>query len=127
MQLSVFHQDADFGGFQDITTGALNSNDDLVQNLLLDTAERNKNKITLTNFKLEADVGFANLVSSFSHFDRSLLLREETTALLEFFGFVPNPFNAPIEEVWRQQELQRRDPARLEGRWTPPLAARCLL
>lgn len=98
IEASVFSQSQDFGGFQDITTGALNPRDDLVQNFLFDFHERNGNRLSIANLKGLFDVGFADIVSSFSYSRRTLSMDQEAAAALESVGIAPIYGAVPIHE-----------------------------
>jgi len=86
VSLSAFYQRQSFNGFQDITTGAANPNDALVQNFRSDTPERNSNTFQLYNFLIEGDLDFAKLVSSTSYYYGNMQAKEETSETL-FYSF----------------------------------------
>jgi len=102
---SIFSDSQYYRGFQDITTGAQNPNDALVQNILFPDQEQNRNRLTISNLKLTADLGGADLVSSLSYSKRSLHLEEESAAALEFVGFAPAFSNAQINEDARDDSF----------------------
>jgi iron complex outermembrane recepter protein len=89
LSTSAFYQNQKFDGFQDITTGANNPGDQLVQNVGFDVPELNRNKFQLYNALIEGDLGFAKLVSSTSYFKGTQIAQEETSATLDFFLGVP--------------------------------------
>ena len=97
-EASAFSQDQNFGGFQDITTGPLNPRDDLVQNFLFDLRERNRNRLSIANLKGLFDVGFADIVSSFSYSKRTLSMNQEAAAALESVGIAPAFAAVPVYE-----------------------------
>ena len=98
---SIFSDEQNYRGFQDITTGAQNPNNALVQNFLFNYQEDNRNRLTISNLKLTADFGFADLLTSLSYSRRLLFLDEETAAALEYVGFSPAYNAAPITEEGR--------------------------
>ncbi len=98
IEVSAFSQDQDFGGFQDITTGPLNPQDDLVQNFLFDYQERNRNRLSIANVKGLFDVGFADIVASVSYSKRTLSMDQEAAAALESVGIAPIYGAVPIHE-----------------------------
>ena len=84
---SAMFQDMRLDGFQDITGGASNPGEHLVQNFLADVAEPSRERWSLSNLTVEASLGWANLVSSTSAFRRKNAFVEEATAELEQDGF----------------------------------------
>jgi iron complex outermembrane receptor protein len=84
---SVMFQDTRLDGFQDVTGGASNPDEDLVQNFLADVEEPSRERWSLSNLSLEADLGWATLVSSTSGFRRENAFVEEATAALDQDGF----------------------------------------
>jgi iron complex outermembrane recepter protein len=101
LEASLYSDQQYYGGFQDITTGAQNPGDSLVQNFLFNQQEQNRNRLTISNFELTADVGFADLLTSLSYTRRLLSLEQETAAALEYLGFSPAFSAAPIVEEAR--------------------------
>jgi iron complex outermembrane recepter protein len=101
LQVSLYSDQQFYRGFQDITTGPENPNNALVQNFLFDQQEQNRNRLTISNFKLTADVGFADLLTSLSYTRRLLFLEQESAAALEYIGFSPAFSAAPITEEGR--------------------------
>jgi iron complex outermembrane receptor protein len=101
LEASLYSDQQYYRGFQDITTGAQNPSDALVQNFLFNLQEQNRNRLTISNFKLEADVGFADLLTSLSYTRRLLSLEQEAAAALEYLGFSPEFSAAPIIEEAR--------------------------
>jgi iron complex outermembrane recepter protein len=101
LEASLYSDQQYYRGFQDITTGAQNPSDVLVQNFLFNLQEQNRNRLTISNFKLEADVGFADLLTSLSYTRRLLSLEQEAAAALEYLGFSPEFSAAPIIEEAR--------------------------
>ena len=101
LEASVYSDQQYYRGFQDITTGPQNRSGALVQNFLFDQQELNRNRLTMSNFKLTADVGFADLLTSLSYTRRLLSLEQESAAALEYLGFSPAFSAAPILEEAR--------------------------
>jgi outer membrane receptor protein involved in Fe transport len=101
LEASLYSDQQYYRGFQDITTGVQNPSDALVQNFLFNLQEQNRNRLTISNFKLEADVGFADLLTSLSYTRRLLYLEQEAAAALEYLGFSPEFSAAPIIEEAR--------------------------
>jgi iron complex outermembrane recepter protein len=98
LEASLYSDQQYYRGFQDITTGPQNPNDALVQNFLFDQQEPNRNRLTISNFLLTADVGIADLLTSLSYTRRLLTLEQESAAALEYLGFTPMFSAAPINE-----------------------------
>jgi iron complex outermembrane receptor protein len=98
LEASLYSDQQYYGGFQDITTGPQNPHDGLLQNFLFNQKEQNRNRLTISNFKLTADVGLADLLTSFSYTRRLLALEQESAAALEYLGFSPAFSAAPIFE-----------------------------
>ena len=98
---SIFYDEQNYRGFQDITTGSQNPNNTLVQNFLFNYQEDNRNRLSISNLKLTADLGFADLLTSLSYSRRLLFLDEESAAAIEYAGFSPAFDAAPITEVGR--------------------------
>ena len=98
---SILYDEQFYRGYQDITTGAQNPSDALVQNFLFNLQEQNRNRLTIANLKTTADLGWADFLSSLSYSRRLLSLLEETAAALEYVGFAPAFDAAPITEVGR--------------------------
>jgi len=84
---SVMFQETRLDGMQDITGGTANPKEDLVQLFLADVAEPSREQWTLSNLTVQASLGWANLVSSTSLFDRKNAFVEEATAELDQDGF----------------------------------------
>jgi iron complex outermembrane recepter protein len=101
LEVSLYSDQQYYRGFQDITTGPQNPGDSLVQNFLFNQQEQNRNRLTISNFKLTADVGFADFLTSLSYTRRLLSLEQETAAALEYLGFSPAFSAAPIIEEGR--------------------------
>jgi iron complex outermembrane receptor protein len=101
LEASLYSDQQFYRGFQDITTGPQNPSSSLVQNFLFNQQEQNRNRLTISNFKLAADVGFADLLTSFSYTRRLLSLEQESAAALEYLGFSPAFSAAPIVEEGR--------------------------
>jgi iron complex outermembrane recepter protein len=101
LDASVYSDQQYYRGFQDITTGPQNPGNALVQNFLFDQQEQNRNRLTISNFKLSADVGVADLLTSLSYTRRLLSLEQEAAAALEYIGFSPAFSAAPIIEAGR--------------------------
>jgi iron complex outermembrane recepter protein len=101
LEASLYSDQQYYRGFQDITTGPQNPNDGLAQNFLFNQQEQNRNRLTISNFKLTADVGFADLLTSLSYTRRLLSLEQESAAALEYLGFSPAFSAAPIFEEGR--------------------------
>jgi iron complex outermembrane recepter protein len=98
LEASLYSDQQYYRGFQDITTGPQNPDDALVQNFLFDLQEQNRNRLTISNFMLTADVGIADLLTSLSYTRRLLTLKQESAAALEYLGFTPMFSAAPITE-----------------------------
>ena len=98
LEASLYSDQQYYRGFQDITTGPQNPNDALVQNFLFNQQEQNRNRLTISNFALTADLGFADLLTSLSYTRRLLTLKQESAAALEYLGFAPMFSAAPITE-----------------------------
>jgi iron complex outermembrane receptor protein len=101
LDASLYSDQQLYRGFQDITTGRQNPSNSLVQNFLFNQQEQNRNRLTISNFKLTADVGFADLLTSLSYTRRLLSLEQESAAALEYLGFSPAFSAAPIVEEGR--------------------------
>jgi outer membrane receptor protein involved in Fe transport len=102
---SLFSDQQFYRGFQDITTGPQNPNDDLVQRFLFDIQEQNRNRLTISNLKLTSDLGWSDLITSLSYTRRLLHLWEESAAALESVGFAPAFNAAPIVEEGRDNSF----------------------
>jgi iron complex outermembrane receptor protein len=98
LEASLYSDQQYYRGFQDITTGPQNPNDALVQQFLVDQQEQNRNQLTISNFEMTANVGFADLLTSLSYTRRLLSLEQESAAALEYLGFSPIFSAAPITE-----------------------------
>jgi outer membrane receptor protein involved in Fe transport len=72
-----------FDGFSDITGGANNANNQLVQNLLADVPERQENTFELYNITAKYDFGRLNLVSSTSYSGQGLETDEEGMSAIQ--------------------------------------------
>jgi iron complex outermembrane receptor protein len=105
LEASIFVDDQFYRGFQDITTGAQNPNDALVQNFLFNLNEENRNRLSIGNLKATADFGWSDLLVSASYTRRLLSLKEESAAALEFVGFAPAFDAAPITEEGRDDAV----------------------
>jgi iron complex outermembrane recepter protein len=81
-----------FDGFTDITGGANNPNDQLVQSFISDTPEPQDNNIDLYNLTAKYSFGRFNLISSTSYVQRSQVTSEEGTSLIQL---TPTFFGAP--------------------------------
>ena len=101
LEASLYSDQQYYRGFQDITTGAQNPSDGLVQNFLFNQQERNRNRLTISNLELTADVGVADFLTSLSYTRRLLSLEQESAAALEYLGFSPMFSAAPITEEGR--------------------------
>jgi iron complex outermembrane recepter protein len=101
LEASLYSDQQYYRGFQDITTGAQNPGDALVQNFLFNQQEQNRNRLTISNSVLTADVGFADLLTSLSYTRRLLSLEQEAAAALEYVGFSPAFSAAPETEEGR--------------------------
>lgn len=101
LKASLYSDQQYYRGFQDITTGPQNPGNSLAQNFLFNQQEPNRNRLTISNVELTADVGFADLLTSLSYTRRLLSLEQETAAALEYLGFSPAPSAAPIVEEGR--------------------------
>jgi iron complex outermembrane receptor protein len=101
LEASLYSDQQYYRGFQDITTGPQNPSGALVQNFLFDQQEQNRNRLTISNLKLTADVGFADMLTSLSYTQRLLSLEQESAAALEYLGFSPMFSAAPITEEAR--------------------------
>jgi iron complex outermembrane receptor protein len=101
LEASLYSDQQYYRGFQDITTGPQNPNDALVQNFLFNKQERNRNRLTISNLELTADVGVADFITSLSYSRRLLSLEQESAAALEYLGFSPMFSAAPITEEAR--------------------------
>jgi iron complex outermembrane recepter protein len=79
-----------FNGFNDITGGANNPGDQLVQQFISDTPEPQENQFDLYNITAKYRFDRFNLVSSTSYFQRGQTTSEEATSLVQliptFFG-----------------------------------------
>jgi iron complex outermembrane receptor protein len=79
-----------FDGFTDITGGASNPNNQLVQNFISDTPEPQDNTFDLYNLTAKYSFGRFNVVSSTSYLQRGQETSEEGTSLIQltpaFFG-----------------------------------------
>lgn len=98
LEASLFSDQQYYRGFQDITTGPQNPDNALVQNFLFDYQEQNRNRLTISNFKVTADVGFADLLTSLSYTRRLLFLDQEAAAALNYVGFSPFFSANPVSE-----------------------------
>jgi iron complex outermembrane recepter protein len=98
VEASLYSDQQFYRGFQDITTGPQNPGNSLVQNFLFNQQEQNRNRLTMSNLKLTADVGFADLLTSLSYTRRLLSLEQESAAALESLGFSPAFSPSPIVE-----------------------------
>jgi iron complex outermembrane recepter protein len=101
VEASLYSDQQYYRGFQDITTGAQNPGNALVQNFLFNLQEQNRNRLTISNFVLTADVGFADLLTSLSYTRRLLSLEQEAAAAIEYVGFSPAFSASPITEEGR--------------------------
>jgi iron complex outermembrane receptor protein len=101
LEASLYSDQQYYRGFQDITTGPQNRSDALVQSFLFDQQEQNRNRLTLSNFKLSADLGIAELLTSLSYARRLLSLEQESAAAVEYLGFSAAFSAAPIFEEAR--------------------------
>ncbi len=101
LEASLYSDQQYYSGFQDITTGAQNPSNALVQNFLFNQQEQNRNRLTISNFKITADVGIADWLTSLSYTRRLLSLEQETAAALEYLGFSPAFSAAPMFEEGR--------------------------
>jgi iron complex outermembrane recepter protein len=101
LEASLYSDQQYYRGFQDITTGPQNPDNALVQNFLFNYQEQNRNRLTISNFKLTADVGFADLLTSISYTRRLLSLEQESAAAVEYVGFSPAFSASPIIEQAR--------------------------
>jgi iron complex outermembrane receptor protein len=101
LEASIYSDQQYYRGFQDITTGPQNPSDALVQNILFDQQEQNRNRLTISNFELTADLSVADLLTSLSYTRRLLTLKQESAAALEYLGFTPMFSAAPITEEGR--------------------------
>ena len=99
LEASLYSDQQYYRGFQDITTGLQNPNDALVQNFLFNQQEPNRNRLTISNLELTADLGVADLLTSVSYTRRLLTLKQESAAALEYLGFTPMFSAAPITEA----------------------------
>jgi iron complex outermembrane recepter protein len=108
-----------FDGFTDITGGANNPNDQLVQSFISDTPEPQDNNIDLYNLTAKYSFGRFNLISSTSYVQRSQVTSEEGTSLIQL---TPTFFGAPMTGPWQTQALlnsQLITSLRRRG-WPPP-------
>jgi iron complex outermembrane recepter protein len=96
VEASVFSDMQLFRGYQDITTGPQNPNDALVQNFLFNTNEENRNRLTMSNLKLNGNYQTFDVVASLSYTRRLQLDLQEAAAALESQGFTPMYSAAPI-------------------------------
>jgi iron complex outermembrane recepter protein len=103
LEASLYSDQQYYRGFQDITTGPQNPSNALVQNFLFNQQEQNRNRLTISNLKLTADLGFADLLTSLSYSRRLLSLEQESAAALSYLGFSPEFSAAPIIEVARDE------------------------
>jgi outer membrane receptor protein involved in Fe transport len=101
LEASLYSDQQYYRGFQDITTGPQNPSDALVQNFLFNLQEQNRNRLTISNFKLTANLGVADMLTSVSYTRRLLSLEQESAAALEYLGFSPAFSAAPIVEEAR--------------------------
>jgi iron complex outermembrane recepter protein len=101
LEASLYSDQQFYRGFQDITTGPQNPNNALVQNFLFNLQEQNRNRLTISNFKLTSELGFADWLTSLSYTRRLLSLQQESAAALEYLGFSPAFSAAPIVEEAR--------------------------
>jgi iron complex outermembrane recepter protein len=99
---SLYSDQQYYSGFQDITTGPQNPDNALVQRFLFDEQETNRNRLTISNFALNADLGVADLLASLSYTRRLLSLSNEGATGLESLGFVPMFSAAPSTEAGRE-------------------------
>jgi len=87
----VMYEDSTLDGYQDITAGAINPNDNLVQEFPFNTRERILHKWTLLNLTITGDIGPVNVVSSTSSFTRTFAADEEGGSVTQFY--LGNGFN----------------------------------
>ncbi len=86
----IYHEQQRFDGFNDITGGANNPNNGLVQNFISDTPEPQENRFDLYNLTVKDDFGRFNVISSTNYLQRFQVTSEEGTSLIQltptFFG-----------------------------------------
>jgi len=85
ISLMAYVQDQKFDGYQDITGGVTNPNNQLVQNFISNTPEPQENKFALYDLTVTYNFGRFNLVSSTSYDDSLLDAYEEGTSTLQTF------------------------------------------
>lgn len=100
----VYHQTQEFNGFQDITGGASNPNDDLVQNFLLDVAEPSKNSFTLYNLTANITFDPIKLTSVTSYYTGRREIAEEGVAFINAILGGP-PLENVMEEINKVKDL----------------------
>ncbi len=92
----IFFQNQHFNGFQDITGGAANPNDNLVQTLISNTPEPQDYRFALYSITAKYNFGRLNLVSSAGYSTQDTFQTEEGTSLINrFFGGPLFPVSLP--------------------------------
>jgi outer membrane receptor protein involved in Fe transport len=87
----AYVQDQHFDGYNDITGGASNPNDQLVQSFISDTPEDQENNFQLYNLTAKYNFGRFNAISSTSYSQQSILYSQEGTSTIQLFPtFAPS-------------------------------------
>jgi len=118
VSLMVYAQQQHFDGFNDITGGPNNPNNNLVQSFIADTPEvPQENSFGLYNLTIKYDFGRLNLISSTSYLQRHQATSEEGTSLIQltptffgqpaFNGVLPNvgTFNQSVYNFTQEARL----------------------
>jgi iron complex outermembrane receptor protein len=114
----ILHESRHYGGIQDITGGALNPGNNLVQVTLADTPERIDLQSTIYNLTAKLTQGSFELTSSSSYVDMHRDFDEEGTQLVStFFGGPPfsNPFREDSVQHEFTQEIRVNTTKRIDG------------
>jgi len=93
----IYLQHQHFDGFTDITGGASNPNDQLVQNMISDVPEPQDNQFEVYNLTAKYRFGRFNVVSSTSYNGQENEYTEEGVSQIQFFpSFVGLPGSGPV-------------------------------
>ncbi len=120
---NVFWESMKTDGFQDITLGDTNPDEELVQEHFFNVAEPFRQEWALFNVTVDADFGNVNFVSSTSYFDREFIITEEADAVIvAFLGGAPytDPLavGVPLEEgTWDEDFTQELRLSSIEPVW----------
>lgn len=97
----VLHEEQEYSGYQHITGGAFNPDEDLVQAVGADVPEPSMFNYTLYNLTVNASFGNFNLISSSSYFDNEREYNEEGVGIIgQLFG------DATFPNVWEDIHSQ---------------------